>query len=155
MIPNLKLVDEATNIWRGGQPVSPEDWSDLKANGIELVVKLNEDSEGSDNGAEAAGMTVYKVEQSFWVQFLTEPRLDDLIWACDAIKRNAFIHCTHGKNRTSLLVGMWRVLKQGWAIPDAYAEMIERGFHSPFPEPGLDKSWADFKTYWENQTGSK
>jgi hypothetical protein len=38
-----------------------------------------------------------------------------------------YIHCEHGKDRTGLLVALFRVLYQGWSVEDAYAEWTQIG----------------------------
>ena len=62
--------------------------------------------------------------------------------AVDAIKPGTFIHCTHGHDRTGLVVGCYRVLKQGWTKNDAYAEMLQHGFHPELLGLYLFWDWA-------------
>jgi len=62
----------------------------------------------------------------------------------DPASRPIYVHCLHGKDRTGLVIGLYRVLHEGWAPEDAYAEMLGRGFH-----PAL----APLKEYFEDKTG--
>lgn len=39
-----------------------------------------------------------------------------------------FIHCQHGRDRTGLIIGLYRVLIQKWAPKDAYREMLANGY---------------------------
>ena len=41
---------------------------------------------------------------------------------------NVYVHCSHGRDRTGLIVGLYRVLHEGWQAKDAYAEMNTEGF---------------------------
>ena len=38
-----------------------------------------------------------------------------------------YVHCEHGKDRTGLIVALYRVCHQGWSPDAAYAEMMEKG----------------------------
>jgi tyrosine-protein phosphatase SIW14 len=52
------------------------------------------------------------------------------------------VHCTHGQDRTGLVVGLYRTIHDGWTKTDAYREMLQLGFH---PElRGLREFWEDF-----------
>ena len=39
------------------------------------------------------------------------------------------LHCHYGEDRTGLLIGLYRVLVQGWTADQAYKEMLAFGFH--------------------------
>ena len=41
-----------------------------------------------------------------------------------------FLHCLHGKDRTGLMVAIFRMARQGWSFDKAYTEMKLCGFHS-------------------------
>jgi protein tyrosine/serine phosphatase len=58
-----------------------------------------------------------------------------------------YVHCLHGQDRTGLVIGLERVLIEGWAPKDAHDEMVARGFHTGFI--GLDE-YFDRKTGWED-----
>ena len=42
------------------------------------------------------------------------------------------VHCYHGADRTGLIIGMYRIVNQGWRIDEAKREMVEGpyGFHT-------------------------
>lgn len=138
MIPNFAIVDEGSpGVYRGGQPVTQEDWDSLKALGVQQVIKLNYNSEGSD-----AAWTgeLFRVPESFCEQLITEPDIEGILSAVAFIRPGTFIHCKHGQDRTGLVVGAYR-LKQGWTKAKAHAEMKAHGFHEVLF--GLDRAWAD------------
>ena len=122
---NLFAVEQ--NILRGGQPTA-EGWSWLKSEGITDVIKLDTEGESSDAIAGSMGMTVHRFPIPWWQQVLLRPPQSLLVAAVACIKGNMFIHCEHGQDRTGLIVGCFR-LSQGWTKSDAYAEMLEHGFH--------------------------
>ncbi len=38
------------------------------------------------------------------------------------------IHCTHGADRTGVMIAAYRVVVQGWSKPEAEREMIRGGY---------------------------
>jgi protein tyrosine/serine phosphatase len=50
------------------------------------------------------------------------------------------VHCTHGQDRTGLIIGLYR-LNEGWTKDAAYKEMLVHHFHS---------SLHGLHEYWEN-----
>jgi len=126
-------------IFRGAQP-RDDDWQQLVDLGITHVVKLNTAKEGSDEAAVQAGLIVDAYPINIWQQILLEPPESVVKAAVAALKPGTFVHCTHGQDRTGLIVGCFRRLN-GWSKSDAYAEMIDHGFH---PELiGLDLYWVN------------
>lgn len=64
----------------------------------------------------------------------------------DAQVQPLYVHCHYGKDRTGLIMGLHRVLYQGWTADRAYQEMRDIGFN-----PILTK----LKNYFKKRTGSK
>lgn len=48
--------------------------------------------------------------------------------AADPANAPVFVHCSHGSDRTSFMVALWRVQHDHWPIAQAAAEMIQQGF---------------------------
>lgn len=138
-IPNFASVQGT--ILRGGQPTD-EGWAWLKANGITRVVKLNLMDDGMDGKAEELGLEVVYCPVDFADQIVMRPNYDTMMKAVDAIQQNTFVHCTHGQDRTGLAIGCFRVLKQGWQKTDAWAEMLQHGFHEELLGLTLFWEWA-------------
>lgn len=128
-IPNLDLVDTSLNLWRGGQPTS-DGFQWLYAQGVRHVVKLNEESEGTDVAAEALGMNVVYVPITLYQQVLEQPTKDQIERAVAAVgEYGTFVHCEHGQDRTGLVIGVWRV-RSGFTPKNlARVEMDDHGFH--------------------------
>jgi tyrosine-protein phosphatase SIW14 len=40
-----------------------------------------------------------------------------------------FVHCTHGADRTGIVMALWRMVEQDWTAEQAMAEMRNGGFH--------------------------
>jgi hypothetical protein len=86
----------------------------------------------------------FKTEQfpiTFTQQLIFKPTGKCVSGAVDSIKPNTFIHCTHGQDRTGLIVGEYRIRSCGWTKELARKEMKEYGFH---PELfGLELFWEE------------
>lgn len=159
-VPNLAQVD--ANVWRSGQITTLEGWDYIQqlAAGRQVhVIKLNYGNEGSDDIAKMLGFDVHDFaiqpqgDQDIWDEVVAEfmrPTVavimaaEDLLSVASSTVTTDFylIHCTHGQDRTGLIVGMHRVMHDGWFARDAYGEMLDHNFH---PElVGLQVTWALF-----------
>ena len=126
-INNLRVFGK--NRYRGGEP-TPVGWVWLKEQAhVDRVIKLNDNSEGSDAPASALGMEVIYLPISPFEQLIFRPKYDDVVKAVDAIREGTFVHCKNGWDRSGLIVGCYRVWKENWAKDDAWAEMLLHGFH--------------------------
>lgn len=157
-VPNLAQVN--ATVWRSGQITTREGWEHVRqvtrAKRLH-VLKLNFEAEGSDDLARALGLEVHAVS--------IEPQADRDVWNAaqsaftrpdPALVRQALellerattedvwlVHCTHGQDRTGLIVGMYRVLHEGWTKERAYAEMRAHHFHPALL--GVYHAWREFK----------
>jgi tyrosine-protein phosphatase SIW14 len=127
----------APGIYRGGQP-NAAGWYFLKTLGVTNVVKLNPDEEGSDP-ARAFNVQSFPVTLAQQLG-LPGAKLERTVnGAVNAIQPGTFIHCTHGQDRTGLVVGEYRRRVCGWSKSAARQEMHAYGFH---PELiGLELFW--------------
>lgn len=138
-VPNLHQVEPG--LYRGGQPTE-QGWAYLKSLGVTNVVKLNEEREGSDAGAVKAGMTVVYLPISVGQQIEGGPKLSTVAKAVANMQPGVFVHCSHGQDRTGLVVGVYRVWIDKWSKERAYQEMLANGFH-----PLLKGLWD----YWQEK----
>ena len=145
-VPNLRAVDEARHVYRSGQPQSAEAWAYVASLGVRTVVKLDTDTEGSEDGAESVGLVVVRLP---WPpanagELLLGPSSADVHRAVDAMRGGAvLVHCLHGNDRTGLAVEAYRVLVDDWPRSRAHREAIADGFHVELL--GLDDAWEDFR----------
>ncbi|MBC7387075.1 MAG: tyrosine-protein phosphatase [Cryobacterium sp.] len=124
LIVNSSLV-------RGGQPTVVQDFIQLKKNGIRTVIDLRTTGEMVE--------WERRVVQNVGMNFRSFP-IDGMSYPSEALVGDAlkamrdprlqpvFIHCHAGKDRTGLLVGLYRVSVMGWKPTDAYEEMLKIGF---------------------------
>jgi protein-tyrosine phosphatase len=154
-VPNLYQVN--SNVWRSGQPTTIEAWEYLYKIGVRHSVKLNFDTEGTDDLASLVGIEVHKISieprtnpSNPWNAVLSifekpnKADLDKIEGIIEVIKKSKegwVIHCYNGHDRTGYVVGRVRVKIDGWSKKQAWKEMIKKGFH---PEIiGLVIAWIE------------
>ena len=93
-IPNFVAVDTNTCIYRGAQPTTPEAWNYIKSLGVQTVVKLNQESEGSDAAAEAEGLKVVPCPISRAEQTIGYPKMSTVDQAIEQLRQGkCYVHC--------------------------------------------------------------
>lgn len=116
-------------LYRGGDPTKTL-MPDLQASQIKTVLSLrHRDSirKAERDFLDDYGMKLIEVPMTY--QSMQE---DEIARALDAIrqaKRNVYVHCDHGKDRTGIVICAFRVIEERWQWKDARKEMIEMGFH--------------------------
>ena len=57
-------------------------------------------------------------------------QIAQVLWTIEQQQRKGavLVHCYHGADRTGTIVGMYRIIYQGWTIEQAKREMQEGGF---------------------------
>jgi protein tyrosine/serine phosphatase len=136
-IVNFQTV-EPQGIYRGGQPWNEADWTFLKGIGVKTVVKLNQYANGENtlqqerSEAEKHGIQLIELPMQpedwphNWNLWVT-PSPDKLKAAEQAIANKGnwpvFVHCSHGQDRTGLVVAVYRVAHNNYCKDKAYNEM--------------------------------
>ncbi len=122
-IPKLIMIDE--RLYRGGQP-TPDGFRQLAQMGIRTVIDLRAENRSDQlteqRLVESLGMRwVHLPMRSYWrpsdVQvgtFLSDVTAEGV--------GPVFIHCRKGEDRTGVLVAIYRIVHDGWAPRQAYAE---------------------------------
>jgi len=146
--------------FRSAQPKDLADWEFMRDNlGIDTVVKLNTESEGSDKGARAMGLTVHDLpipplgEGAGLISeaegLFEKPDPAKVEQALEIMAAgNCLLHCTHGQDRTGHVASLYRVRYDGWTTLAAWKEALELGYHVEF----LALDWAWFS---ENAAGAQ
>jgi tyrosine-protein phosphatase SIW14 len=152
--PNLHYV--GGGLWRSGQPATRAQWASVQKLGVSTVVKLNYDSEGSDKVASELGMTVVKLPLEPAGDSNPIEALGNVLKPVDSSRlvlignvlataspeHRVLVHCTHGQDRTGLVVARYRVMQEGWSAAQAEGEMLRLGFHPELIQ--LTVAWAKF-----------
>ncbi len=142
-IVNFHIV-EPQGIYRGGQPQDETDWTFLKGIGVKTVVKLNEYAKGDNTvqqevlEARNHGIKLIQLPMQpedwphNWNLWVT-PSPDKLNAAEHEIANKdnwpVFVHCSHGKDRTGLVVALYRVAHNNYCKDNAYKEMNDYGYN--------------------------
>jgi protein tyrosine/serine phosphatase len=139
---------------RGGAP-SAQALKELKAAGVKTIVNLRGEggaSKKEERTAKEIGLDYYNIPMGY-----TEPNLAKVSSVLDIMrdpaKQPVYLHCMHGADRTGMMVGINRILSDGWQFDKVYSEM--RGHHfKPFliPMRRTVQAFANGKyTYVERQ----
>lgn len=111
-------------------------------------MKLNFESEGSDEEAAKLGMTVIDASgpPSDIGNVFGSPKPERIRLAVETLRneslRPVYVHCLRGQDRTGLIVGLYRVLYERFTKDAAYEEMRKYGFHRSLH--GLREVWENF-----------
>jgi protein tyrosine/serine phosphatase len=139
-LPGVKLAqaeivrfhEVAPGIYRGSRPEDMRDLIRLKLQGIRTIYTLvtdREDIAREQHDAALLGIKVVSVPMSP-ILIPGDRKIDFLL---NEIQQPAnqpvYLHCRHGKDRTGLIFGIFRVEVQGWDPHAAYDEMREIGFN--------------------------
>lgn len=105
--------------------------------GVTDVYKLNPWWEARE--PEVPGVTTHYMPLD--VEFATRAQVDavvsDMLRTCAEPGHVCLVHCTHGQDRTGLIVAIWRLV-HGSSVDAAYADMMRHGFH---PYRALWAAW--------------
>ena len=121
-LPHFVQVD--AGLYRGGQP-SLEGIRQLAKMGVKTIVNLRRHSRKMDEERDLAGQLgmrwVNIPVRAWWRPSETQIR-QFLVIAAGPASRPVFVHCRLGRNRSGLMVAAYRMVCQGWAPGQAYAE---------------------------------
>ena len=123
---------ESGKIYRGGQPESLADYALLQRLGIHTIINLKTTRQEIEQEAALAksfGMTMISRPTGTFFG-ATDEEVDEIQSLLQDPKlQPLLIHCRHGKDRTGLMIGIYRVETQGWGPQEAYSEMLSLGFN--------------------------
>lgn len=129
----MPVYQVAPGIYRGPAPRTNADYQRLKQLGIKTVLNLRKRDQSSVAGERsrlaAMGIATRHVPMDYF------PRGDGSVEQAlrvmhDPGVRPLYIHCKHGRDRSGLIVGLFRVQGQGWNHSRAYQEMTGHGFNT-------------------------
>jgi protein tyrosine/serine phosphatase len=121
-------------LYRGGQP-EELDLEHLRELGVSTIIDLRREDIGTRRSerasAEALGLQfldfpfygVFGAEQEFLEKILVQMARTG--------EGGVYVHCKNGRDRTSLLVALYRVAYQGWDIDRAWEEEVMAYDHTP------------------------
>ena len=149
-----RFFQVSENVFRGSHPEDDADLLSLFTLGVRSIVDLREIDETTaayDQQVQNLGMRIQHFPISSFDALRGKEPPDDIVnGALAAIAANSvgkvFVHCHAGKDRTGLLVGLYRVFMDNWDTKRAHDEMLQFNF-SPLLQKGLE-------TYYWKKTAS-
>lgn len=118
-------------VYRSGQP-SREQLRALTAHyGIRTVIKLNAGKDEAPPGVMVLHFPLHVLVAP------TPKELDQILDVIEQSPKPLLIHCTHGEDRTGLVVALYKV-RRGASPDSAFTDMMRHGFH---PYPGVFGAW--------------
>jgi protein-tyrosine phosphatase len=140
-IENFGVVDG--RIYRGGQPAKG-DYRALASLGVTTIVDLREDAKQSARaGAESAGLRYVNIG----IDGHGRPADADVAAFLRVLDADpgakVYVHCAGGRHRTGSMLAVYRMVRDGWTLDQAYNEMLAYDFYTGNGHGG-------FKTYVED-----
>ena len=122
-LPNLHRVD--SRLYRSAQPTAAG-MTNLVALGVKTVVNLR------DNHSDADEIGTLPLAAKRIEIFTGNPKIEQvkafLAIMDDTNAVPVLVHCQHGADRTGTMCALYRILRQGWEVEDAIAEMKDGGY---------------------------
>ncbi len=123
-LSNVGRVD--AGIYRGAQP-APEGYLTLKNMGIRTVINLRSRHSEKEE-VESAGMRSVEIPMNI-LDVKEETVRQVVAVMTNPANRPVYLHCRLGEDRTGVVVAIYRMAINGWALPEAEAEMQAFGFN--------------------------
>lgn len=129
-LPNMFKMNDY--VYRGGRPTLAG-MQQLKKMGVTTILNIENDNEAiatDKKYAEAAGLRWISVSFDTWKK-PSDARVDYVLKMLqDRSLGPIYLHCKHGRDRTGMIMGLYRVEVDGWNPKTAYKEMKDRGFRT-------------------------
>ena len=126
-LPHFSSVDP--RVYRGGQP-SEEGLRLLARRGVKTIISLRAENEEKERERQLCGQLSIRwvdLPVASWSAPSEEQVRQFLAIASDPSNQPVFVHCRQGKNRTGILVAIYRIAYDGWSPEKAYAEARRLG----------------------------
>jgi protein tyrosine/serine phosphatase len=126
-----RFAEVAPGIYRGGQPDRPQ-LEALRALGVHTVVNLRREQRSLRRmeGLHAGELGMRFLQFPFYGVFGADELFLESILEVMRLG-GVYIHCKHGRDRTSLLIALYRVCFEGWQPERAWQEEVLAYEHSP------------------------
>ena len=137
-----------TNVFVGSKPRTEKDFQFLQSQHVHYILNarfLPFFSGGEERKAKKFGMKFIAVEMNASPISPSRKHVDKILLTMhDAQFQPVYLHCVLGRDRTSLISGLYKIYFLGVSKSDAWAEMRQSGFKTWFILRGL-------KSYFEKQ----
>jgi tyrosine-protein phosphatase SIW14 len=151
--PIANFAQVNAGVYRGAHP-DASGLAYLQSIGVKTIVDLEiadyieatpDQIQQEEDTATSMGFSFVREPMSAFQPFVSDDEMNATMQIlADPSQQPAYVHCLHGQDRTGLVIGLERVIDEGWAPADAYAEMLANGFHPEF---------LGLKHYFDEKTG--
>jgi protein tyrosine phosphatase (PTP) superfamily phosphohydrolase (DUF442 family) len=140
-VKNFGKVND--NYYRGAQPLSQEEFDQLKKLGIKTIIDLRKDNlKQAESWAHTAGLQYFNIPLLAYFPTTQEQTDYFLKIVNDPANQPVYVHCKSGKHRTGGMTAIYRISHDGWTADQAYQEMEQYGFNGGFfGGPGTQKKY--------------
>ena len=116
-----------SRLYRSGQP-DALGFLNLRAIGIHKIIKLNSDQEYPlDLEMRQFELVVDHFAVDMWKPDLQGVRVVAAHIAASMSNGAVLVHCTHGRDRTGLIIGAYRLIYDHWMLPEVLKEFSDYG----------------------------
>lgn len=145
----FKMREVAPGLFEGCKPVTAAQFEQLRARGIRTILSvqgLSWDIRPEARRAREHGLLYVDVPILASPFPPAEDKVKEaLLILSDSSLRPIYFHCLMGEDRTTMLIGLYRMYYEDWTPEAAWEEMIRTGFH-------VRLSLVGFKTYFWHHT---
>ncbi len=117
----------APGVYRGANP-SPEGYETLARMGVRTVVNLRSGN-GEREMVESYGMRSVGLPMSAYGAVDADTVRRAVALMADPANQPVYVHCLQGRDRTGVVVAVYRMEVDGWSPNEAEEEMQAYGFH--------------------------
>ena len=145
IIDRFNIVE--TGFYRGARPETENQMKTLKAYRIKTILDVSDNDEAFEiekARAKKLGMKIIRVAMDGWNAPTDAQTAEVQALLNDKSLRPIYIHCKHGRERTGVMVGLYRVYTNDWKPEKAYKEMKDMGFRT--------LAW-NFRIYFKRKVG--
>jgi protein tyrosine/serine phosphatase len=117
--------------FRGAQPRG-QDYKDLAALGIKMIIDLSNDQETEAGSVQSAGMKFVRIPLTTSAAPAQAAVDKFLSLVDDPANQPVYVHCQGGRHRTGVMTAVYRITHDHWTSDRAFAEMVQFQFKKGF-----------------------
>lgn len=132
-------VAQSVNLYRvtpalyRSEQLGAKDVAVLQQNNIKTIINLRFFDRDEDQ-EDLTALKLNLVNQPLTAWHVTPKQIAQVLYQIEQSQQQGpvLVHCRHGADRTGLIIGMYRIIYQGWAPEAAKQEMMQGpyGFHT-------------------------
>ena len=136
---HAQVIDETKNLFQvseglfRSEQLTAQDLDLLKQHNIQTIVNLRYFNRGEDQ-QEFGQTDVVLINQPLKSWHVSPKDIAKVLHVIQTQQQQGgvLVHCYHGSDRTGLIIGMYRVVIEGWNVDKAKTEMMQGpyGFHT-------------------------